>query len=71
MARAMDRIEGESTRMGRLVEDLLLLARLDQQRPLERVPVDLPRHRARRRRRPPRPRRRPPAQLSRPTMPCR
>jgi two-component system OmpR family sensor kinase len=39
--RAMARIEGESTRMGRLVEDLLLLARLDQQRPLERTSVDL------------------------------
>jgi two-component system OmpR family sensor kinase len=39
--RAMARIEGESTRMGRLVEDLLVLARLDQQRPLDRVPVDL------------------------------
>ncbi|MCU1601543.1 MAG: ATP-binding protein [Frankiales bacterium] len=39
--RAMSRIEGEASRMGLLVEDLLLLARLDQQRPLERVPVDL------------------------------
>ena len=39
--RAMSRIEGEAARMGLLVEDLLLLARLDQQRPLERVPVDL------------------------------
>lgn len=28
--------------MGLLVEDLLLLARLDQQRPLERLPVELP-----------------------------
>jgi two-component system OmpR family sensor kinase len=37
----MRRIEDEATRMGLLVEDLLLLARLDQQRPLERVPVDL------------------------------
>jgi two-component system OmpR family sensor kinase len=39
--RAMHRIESESVRMGGLVEDLLLLARLDQQRPLERRPVDL------------------------------
>jgi two-component system OmpR family sensor kinase len=35
------RIEDEATRMGLLVEDLLLLARLDQARPIERVPVDL------------------------------
>lgn len=41
LGRAMGRIESESTRMGRLVEDLLLLARLDQQRPLDRAPVDL------------------------------
>lgn len=41
LLRAMDRIESESSRMGRLVEDLLLLARLDQQRPLEQAPVDL------------------------------
>jgi two-component system OmpR family sensor kinase len=39
--RAMSRIEGEAARMGLLVEDLLLLARLDQQRPLEHVAVDL------------------------------
>ncbi len=39
--RAMNRVEGEAARMGLLVEDLLLLARLDQQRPLERAPVDL------------------------------
>ncbi|MEO3850684.1 HAMP domain-containing sensor histidine kinase [Streptomyces sp. B8F3] len=31
----------EATRMGTLIEDLLLLARLDQQRPLRRSPVDL------------------------------
>jgi two-component system OmpR family sensor kinase len=37
----MDRIERESKRMGLLVEDLLMLARLDAQRPLERKPVDL------------------------------
>jgi two-component system OmpR family sensor kinase len=37
----MRRIEDESARMKTLVEDLLLLARLDQTRPLERVPVDL------------------------------
>jgi two-component system OmpR family sensor kinase len=38
---AMSRIEGESARMGRLVEDLLLLARLDEGIPLQHVPVDL------------------------------
>jgi len=38
---AMRRIESESTRMAGLVDDLLLLARLDQGRPLEREPVDL------------------------------
>jgi two-component system OmpR family sensor kinase len=41
LARAMRRIEDEATRMGVLVDDLLLLARLDQGRPLEREPVDL------------------------------
>ena len=35
------RIEGESIRMGALVEDLLLLARLDQAREMESKPVDL------------------------------
>jgi len=39
--RALSRVEREAIRMGTLVEDLLLLARLDQGRPLERVPVDL------------------------------
>ena len=39
--RIMQRVEQESVRMGVLVEDMLLLARLDQQRPLERRPVDL------------------------------
>ncbi len=39
--RIMHRVEEEATRMGVLVEDLLLLARIDQQRPLERHPVDM------------------------------
>ncbi|MFI5839517.1 sensor histidine kinase [Catenuloplanes sp. NPDC051500] len=37
----MSRIESESARMGLLVEDLLLLAKLDEQRPLQRKPVDV------------------------------
>lgn len=39
--RIMRRVEQESARMSVLVEDMLLLARLDQGRPLERKPVDL------------------------------
>ncbi len=38
---AMDRVESEATRMTGLVEDLLLLARLDAGRPVENEPVDL------------------------------
>ena len=38
---AMRRIEAEAARMGVLVDDLLLLARLDQGRPLEQERVDL------------------------------
>ena len=38
----MNRIESESRRMGLLVEDLLLLARLDRERPLNLTPVELP-----------------------------
>jgi two-component system OmpR family sensor kinase len=39
--RLMSRIESEAARMGLLVEDLLLLARLDACRELVRAPVDL------------------------------
>ncbi len=39
--RALERVESEATRMGVLVDDLLLLARLDQGRPLVRAPVSL------------------------------
>jgi two-component system OmpR family sensor kinase len=41
LATSMARIEAEAERMGVLVDDLLLLARLDQGRPLERRPVDV------------------------------
>jgi two-component system OmpR family sensor kinase len=41
LEKSMRRIEEESARMGILVDDLLLLARLDQDRPLAREPVDL------------------------------
>jgi two-component system OmpR family sensor kinase len=41
MTLALRRMEAETKRMGVLVDDLLLLARLDQGRPLEREPVDL------------------------------
>ena len=41
LAQVLRRIEDEASRMGLLVEDLLLLARLDQARPLRQEPVDL------------------------------
>ena len=41
LAVIMRRIEEESARMKTLVDDLLLLARLDETRPVERAPVDL------------------------------
>jgi len=40
---ALGKVEEESARMTAMVEDLLLLARLDSGRPLERQPVDLSR----------------------------
>ena len=41
LGRVIGGIQAESGRMGSLVEDLLLLARLDEGRPLERKPVEL------------------------------
>lgn len=43
VAHALSRVESEADRMTHLVEDLLLLARLDSGRPLDRRPVDLSR----------------------------
>jgi len=43
VAHALGRVESEAVRMTSLVEDLLLLARLDAGRPLEAEPVDLSR----------------------------
>jgi two-component system OmpR family sensor kinase len=42
VAKLVRRIEDEASRMGLLVEDLLLLARLDRERPLTLAPVELP-----------------------------
>jgi two-component system OmpR family sensor kinase len=41
LAVAMRRIESEATRMGQLVNELLMLAKLDEGRPLERERIDL------------------------------
>jgi two-component system OmpR family sensor kinase len=41
LALAMRRIEEQAARMGVMVEELLLLARLDETRPAQRLPVDL------------------------------
>lgn len=41
VARGMDRIEAEATRMTRLVDDLMVLARLDQRPDRDETPVDI------------------------------
>ena len=41
VAHALARVESEATRMSSLVDDLLLLARIDAGRPLDQEPVDL------------------------------
>jgi two-component system OmpR family sensor kinase len=41
VTRLMTGIQQEAARMGRLVEDLLLLAHFDEDRPLDLAPVDL------------------------------
>jgi two-component system OmpR family sensor kinase len=43
VTRALERIAAESARMGEMVDEMLLLARLDAGRGLERKPVDLTR----------------------------
>jgi two-component system, OmpR family, sensor kinase len=41
LAKSISRIESEATRMAGLIDDLLLLARLDEERPLARTRTDL------------------------------